>query len=950
MAECNGAMKSAALGVVLVVAGFGCSGTPTQTCNSNALGASNGTDACASGGSQSSGGSVGIGGNTANSGGWPNTGGISTGGLANTGGTPSTGGTAAGGTLNTGSRLNSGGSATGGLPNSGGVATGGLSNTDGTPSSGAMATGGLPVTGGTRATGGTAQTGGTRASGGSATGGASDPYGCGDGVEFRLSSSGTTYSEACDDGNAVSGDGCENNCMLTENPYPSHQTLGYTGTWGGYDDDFGVSLAADRDWLVVGAVPGGGSFVPSPKTSMPTILVYRIDLSDTAGPDYVKVTEIHANAWAASSSSAEPDIAISNGLIAWNKISFADQLGATQTGAMILEWTGSAWQKKFGVPYPSSVNKCPISTTNCNSRWPTDLALNRGRLIISDAVGDVVAPEVAPGASYPGTGRVFIFRVDGTEPVLEASLYDVSTTYFGTKVSTFDDVAAISSKNKVNLYRRTGDTWQLEQVLPCENGGELERDLFVTAASCGISSSPVGAVNVFRHVKAGWKHEQTIVPFDFNPDLGFGRSVAVAGNRIVIGARGYGVSDGAAFAYTYVPNRYPEWQGVQLMHGLPTQRDSSGNITLVGEDVGYAVAAVGRAMIVGQPASRLLSTTSPKIGQVHVYMDCPSSWGCPLDVCTASAQTCDGSIATRCDANGLAYEEGGTNCHATNQVCSGGACVDPVCELGAGRCTGNTPQLCAPDQLSWRPLDTCTASEYCEDGTGFWSIGCHTRTCTPGTAACVREIAGTCAADGRSLAPGGTDCRATGLACNQGTCVAPLFYEGFENGVNASNWTRVNSGTTAPTTVTGGALGTAKALSCVACELTHPFVTRVNPEYVGFWARTAQVRLTAYAKESGFELFGVDLDTIDTNQSITLENGTGFMPAVARWPSVRTTQWSLIEFKNINWTTRLFDFYYNGDLLKAGVAMRDGAGVDSITLRFNNWFDAEQRVDELIVR
>jgi cysteine-rich repeat protein len=773
-------------------------------------------------------------------------------------------------------------------------------------------------------------------------------------VEFRYApGGGTIYSEACDDGNAASGDGCEPNCMVTENPYPFQQELQYTGSWSYEDDQFGINLAADRDWLVVGSRPGGSTFGTPQKVSMATIVIFRHDTGILTGPKYVQVAEIRANTWTTSSAPDLSDISVSGNLIGWNDVRNTEQ-GQDKVGVMVLEWTGSVWQKKFHVPYPSSVEQCPILNTTCNSSWPSHAWLDRGRLIVSDISGDVKVPQGQPNAGdYPRTGRAFIFRVDGTAPVLEANLYDVSSTMFGSTARIFDDVAAIRSSKGTHLYRRTGTTWQLEQVLPCDDAFELDRNLFVTSSSCGISSSPVDAVNVFRHVKSGWVHEQTILPIDYKPDLDFGQSgkrrIAVSGNRIVIGARGYGVNDGVAYAYTHDPNRYPAWQGVRLLQGNPTLRNASDTITHVGDEVGYAVAVQGRAMIVGAPGSSGLWDKYRKLGKVHVYMDCPSNFGCALDVCTASSAACDGSIATSCDTDGLGYVAGGTDCQASDQVCSAGTCVAPVCDFAAARCSGGVPQRCSDSQLAWLPVETCFADQVCEDGTGFWPLGCHTPACTPNSSACVREVAGTCAADGSDLVPGGTNCRATGGACVDGACLAPIFYEGFEKGYDSAIWTAQSSGTTPPKGVAGGAADTGAALTCVSCDIVHNFPTRIQPNYIGFWARLAQVRFKAMTKDSGFDTFSVLVDYIDTHQSLTLENGNGDSSALGRWPSVRTTEWSLLEFKNIDWTARTFDFYYNGDLLKGGAPLGLGTGLDSIRFTFTNLI-GDQRIDEIVVK
>jgi hypothetical protein len=97
-------------------------------------------------------------------------------------------------------------------------------------------------------------------------------------------------------------------------------------------------------------------------------------------------------------------------------------------------------------------------------------------------------------------------------------------------------------------------------------------------------------------------------------------------------------------------------------------------------------------------------------------------------------------------------------------------------------------------------------------------------------------------------------------------------------------------------------------------------------------------------------VFGVEINAVDTHQSLTLENGTNFMPALARWPSLLTDEWSLVEFKNIDWTARTFDFYYNGDLLMSSSPLGNGDGLDSIRFRKYSGNDFKQYLDEVVVR
>ena len=65
-----------------------------------------------------------------------------------------------------------------------------------------------------------------------------------------------------------------------------------------------------------------------------------------------------------------------------------------------------------------------------------------------------------------------------------------------------------------------------------------------------------GTVQVFRRSGGTWQHEATLDLEDEPRDAGFGGSVSVSGNRIIVGASMTGGNnDGAAYIFNYVAVR-----------------------------------------------------------------------------------------------------------------------------------------------------------------------------------------------------------------------------------------------------------------------------------------------------------------------------------------------------------------------------------------------------------
>jgi len=139
---------------------------------------------------------------------------------------------------------------------------------------------------------------------------------------------------------------------------------------------------------------------------------------------------------------------------------------------------------------------------------------------------------------------------------------------------------------------------------------------------------------------------------------------------------------------------------------------------------------------------------------------------CITPICTPGAFVCNGSVATRCKADGSGYESGGTDCATQNLACDGGGCLPKACTPSAIFCDGGNPLQCNAAGTTYTPTDTCTASEYCSTTSTF----CLTDKCTAGAPVCNGNLLTTCTADGSGPVAGGTDCSATGKLCTNGAC------------------------------------------------------------------------------------------------------------------------------------------------------------------------------------
>jgi hypothetical protein len=154
----------------------------------------------------------------------------------------------------------------------------------------------------------------------------------------------------------------------------------------------------------------------------------------------------------------------------------------------------------------------------------------------------------------------------------------------------------------------------------------------------------------------------------------------------------------------------------------------------------------------------------------------PSGSACPtvgvcqglslVATCTAGAWTCDYAGVANHEAVEATCDGRDNDCDGTTDeggaaLCDDvNACTDDTCKGGAG--CGHTNNQ-----------GPCT-SGYCSAGV------CHPWVCTPDLPACDGTIARTCNASGSAFLDGGTNCATTGQVCAGGACVAPCHSVSFD--------------------------------------------------------------------------------------------------------------------------------------------------------------------------
>jgi hypothetical protein len=132
-------------------------------------------------------------------------------------------------------------------------------------------------------------------------------------------------------------------------------------------------------------------------------------------------------------------------------------------------------------------------------------------------------------------------------------------------------------------------------------------------------------------------------------------------------------------------------------------------------------------------------------------------------VCDAGLTYCDANVAIECSADGFQIVDE-TDCTPGDLICVDGQCRTQLCTPNQNFCDGNQVKHCDAAGQTASVIDTCTASEYCDDV----SKTCKTRVCTPNAPACNGNFATTCNGDGSGYTSPGVNCAPQ--SCFQGAC------------------------------------------------------------------------------------------------------------------------------------------------------------------------------------
>ncbi|MEW6744661.1 MAG: FG-GAP repeat protein [Planctomycetota bacterium] len=281
----------------------------------------------------------------------------------------------------------------------------------------------------------------------------------------------------------------------------------------------------------------------------------------------------------------------------------------------------------------------PATRAQCDEGWFTAFDGTPGdQFGFSVAVSGDVAVVGGPWANgvYAETGAAYVYRHQGPDWVLEQKLTasdGLHSDRFGAAVSCAGNVIVVGApglrdrglkSGGLYVFRYDGSTWLEEQKLLAPDGkagDELGTSVAaggdVVAAGAPLdddNGSHSGGVYVYRHDGISWFPDAKLNASDGGANEYFGTSVAVFGDRIVVGAPfddAMGGNSGSAYVFRYEGTDWTEEQKLNPSDGHTSQ------------SAGQAVAAGDGRLLVGAPGDDALGS---RAGAAYVFRFDDPTW------------------------------------------------------------------------------------------------------------------------------------------------------------------------------------------------------------------------------------------------------------------------------------------------------------------------------------
>jgi len=231
-----------------------------------------------------------------------------------------------------------------------------------------------------------------------------------------------------------------------------------------------------------------------------------------------------------------------------------------------------------------------------------------------------LSTSAAPAANIPTVQKVVAFDGGARE-------------YFGSSVALSGDIAIIGApfatvngqeaQGAVYVFKRVGGIWTQTQKLVASDGATFDefgqaialldgKTIVITAPLAKVNGHTwAGAAYVFTFAGGAWVEKQKLVPADAATNGTFGKSIALTGNYVLIGAGGASIAGvhvlGSVYVFNFVPSSSGgAWTQTQRIPAHDPNDDTaffgstiaiSGNIALVAAYASTVAGHLGQGLV-----------------------------------------------------------------------------------------------------------------------------------------------------------------------------------------------------------------------------------------------------------------------------------------------------------------------------------------------------------------
>lgn len=264
-----------------------------------------------------------------------------------------------------------------------------------------------------------------------------------------------------------------------------------------------------------------------------------------------------------------------------------------------------------------------ILSTSCGSTTNDDFTSNARTTVFSthfDSKSNALPPS-HDVLSWKEHQHVSAFDAAAYERFGAAVAVDGDTALVGIPA---DRVGVYDQRGSVHVFTRIGTTWQFTFRLVAADG--MSYDKFGTAVALSGDTAFIGApgrdltrgaVYAFARATNQWIYRQTLTASDKAQGDGFGTSMALDGDTLVVGTPSANIAmndeQGAAYAFTRVGDVWTEQQKLFVPNGSR------------GDEFGTSVAISGETIVVGAPCI-FTTVLNPGPGAAHAFTRNNGTW------------------------------------------------------------------------------------------------------------------------------------------------------------------------------------------------------------------------------------------------------------------------------------------------------------------------------------